>query len=82
MKYVVDVRYWPKADIPRCTAHVRFWRQSGHGFAASAHSGHPQLHRTCPLLGAKWTCLFAVRMSAFDPKRTWASALQMTVWYP
>jgi hypothetical protein len=20
-----DVRYWPKADIPSCTAHVRFW---------------------------------------------------------
>jgi hypothetical protein len=19
-----DVRYWPKADIPNCTAHVRF----------------------------------------------------------
>jgi hypothetical protein len=19
------VRYWPKADIPNCTAHVRFW---------------------------------------------------------
>jgi len=21
-----DVRYWPKADIPSCTAHVQFWR--------------------------------------------------------
>jgi hypothetical protein len=20
-----DVRFWPKADIPSCTAHVRFW---------------------------------------------------------
>jgi len=20
-----NVRYWPKADIPSCTAHVRFW---------------------------------------------------------
>jgi hypothetical protein len=20
-----DVRYWPKADIPSCTAHVRSW---------------------------------------------------------
>jgi hypothetical protein len=23
-------RYWPKADIPNCTAHVRFRGQSGH----------------------------------------------------
>jgi len=21
---MLDVRYWPKADIPSCTAHVRF----------------------------------------------------------
>jgi hypothetical protein len=20
-----DVRFWPKADLPSCTAHVRFW---------------------------------------------------------
>jgi len=20
-----DVRFWPLADIPSCTAHVRFW---------------------------------------------------------
>jgi hypothetical protein len=25
------VRFWPKADIPSCTAHVRFQGQSGHG---------------------------------------------------
>jgi hypothetical protein len=25
-----NVRYWPKADIPSCTAHVRFWGKSGH----------------------------------------------------
>ena len=25
-----NVRYWPKADIRSCTAHVRFWGQSGH----------------------------------------------------
>src|SRR4029453_14541073 len=24
------VRFWPKADIPNCTAHVRFWGESGH----------------------------------------------------
>jgi hypothetical protein len=26
-----EVRYWPKADIGYCTAHVRFRGQSGHG---------------------------------------------------
>ena len=30
------------------------------------------LHRTCPLLGVKRTWLFALQMSAFDPKRTLA----------
>ena len=28
-KALADVRYWPKADIPSCTAHVRFREQSG-----------------------------------------------------
>ena len=28
------------------------------------------MHRTCPLLGVKRTCRFALHMSAFDPKRT------------
>ena len=36
-----------------------------------ALSGHSFLHRACPLLGVKRTCLFALHMSAFDPKRTW-----------
>jgi hypothetical protein len=27
---MLDVRYWPKADIPSCTAHVRLWGQSRH----------------------------------------------------
>jgi len=27
-----DVRLWPKADIPSCTAHVRFRLNSGHRF--------------------------------------------------
>ena len=35
-----DVRLWHLADIPSCTAHVRFWGQSGHGV----------LHCKCPLL--------------------------------
>ena len=25
-----NVRFWPKADIPSCTAHVRFRGESGH----------------------------------------------------
>ena len=28
--YFLDVRYWHLADIPSCTAHVRYWGQSGH----------------------------------------------------
>jgi hypothetical protein len=35
-----------------------------------AQSRHRWLQRTCPLLGVKRTCLFALHMSAFDPKRT------------
>ena len=35
-----------------------------------AQSGHPSLRCTCPLLGVKRTCHFALQMSAFDPKRT------------
>ena len=33
-------------------------------------AGHEVLRRTCPLLGVKQTSLFALHMSAFDPKRT------------
>jgi hypothetical protein len=33
-----------------------------------AQSGHGRVHRL--LLGVKRTCLFALHMSAFDPKRT------------
>jgi hypothetical protein len=35
-----------------------------------ALSGHRLVHSTCPLLGVKRTWRFALRMSAFDPKRT------------
>ena len=28
--HVVNVRYWPIADVRSCTAHVRFWNKSGH----------------------------------------------------
>ena len=37
-----------------------------------AQSGHRLVHRTCPLSGVKQTCLFALHMSAYDPKRTLA----------
>src|SRR5262245_33412642 len=40
--------------------------------SAFGPSGHRLLHRTCPLSVEKRTCLFALRMSAFDPKRTWS----------
>src|SRR5262249_6255824 len=55
-----NVRFWPKADIPSCTAHVRFWGQSGHVVLRCTcllltQSGHCCLHRTCPLSGVKRT---------------------------
>jgi hypothetical protein len=37
---LADVRYWHKADIGLCAAHVRFRGQSGHAL----------LHCTCMLL--------------------------------
>ena len=39
-----------------------------------AQSGHAELHCTCPLLGVKRTCPFALHMSAYDPKRTSAAS--------
>ena len=41
-----------------------------------AQSGHSSNTTQCPLLGAKRTYLFALQMSAFDPKRTWAAAFR------
>ena len=35
-----NVRYWHLADMPSCTAHVRFWGKSGHDV----------LHCKCPLM--------------------------------
>ena len=42
-----NVRYWHKADIPRCTTHVCFRVQSGHDFSQRkclllTQSGHPR----------------------------------------
>ena len=41
-----NVRYWPKADIASCTAHVRFW----------GYSGHDVLRRICLLLTQQRHC--------------------------
>jgi hypothetical protein len=39
-----------------------------------AQSGHRNSLRQCPLLGVKRTSRIQSVMSAFDPKRTWATA--------
>jgi hypothetical protein len=39
-----DVRYWRKADMAFCTAHVRFWGQSGH----QRPSASSRLSAWCP----------------------------------
>src|SRR5262249_29690262 len=39
-----------------------------------AQSRHRLVHCTCPLSGVKRTCLFALHLSAFDPKRTLTSS--------
>src|SRR5262245_33033224 len=43
-----------------------------------AISGHSLLHRICLLSGVKRTWLFALHMSAFDPKRTSALLASLT----
>jgi hypothetical protein len=48
--HVINVRYWHKADMPSCTAYVRF-------------------------RGVKRTLLPHRKMSAYDPKRTFGSAI-------
>jgi len=66
-----DVRLWPKAEMSLCTAHVRFWGQSGHGFLREV--------AFVVLSGAKRTYLFARHMSAFDPKRTSGAASNLPI---
>ena len=40
---------------------------------ATRLSGHAKrVSRGCPLSGVKRTCVFALQMSAYDPKRTFA----------
>src|SRR4029450_3637838 len=82
-----DVRYWPKADIASCTAHVRFWRESGHdrlrmsAFAVAigckADMAFCGITLSRSLSGVKRKWLFAPHMSAFDPKRTCCSRSQI-----
>jgi hypothetical protein len=60
-----NVRFWPKADITSCIAHVRF--------RGTATVFRNPLLRS--LLGVKRTSLFAAHMSASDPKRTWAGSI-------
>ena len=47
-----------------------------------AHSGHPDRAPKCPLSGVKRTSQLKVRMSAFDPKRTWELLLDHLVGVP
>ena len=44
--FTENVRYWHKADMDQCTAHVRYWGQSGHALLHCkclllTQSGHP-----------------------------------------
>jgi hypothetical protein len=55
------VRYWPKAHMSQCTAHVRF-----RGKADMTLCGNSLLRS---LLGVKRTWVDALQMSAFDPKQ-------------
>src|SRR5215510_15547784 len=60
-----NVRFWPIADIRYCTAHVRFWGQSGHRsnisqMPAFTQSGH------CPTLLSWKTILRCSRRDDHD----------------
>ena len=46
-----------------------------------AQSGHGLVRCTCPLLGVKQTSFFALQMSAYDPKRTFAAREGVFVLY-
>jgi hypothetical protein len=66
-----DVRYWPKADIPSCNAHVRFRGQSGHHF----------LHRICLLLTQSGHCSRAAERltQKYFPPAFWSRRVCMSV---
>src|SRR5262249_23173396 len=59
----LDVRYWPKADIRSCTAHVRFWGQSGHDrLLMSAFA---------VAIRGRADMAYCAANVCFDPKRQW-----------
>jgi len=65
------------------------WRTTSHNTVklASSPLKHPcgiitgRVHCKCPLSEAEQTWLFALPMSAFDPKRTWDSPAAPRIWY-
>src|SRR5262245_24032234 len=65
-----NVRYWPEADIPVCTAKCPLL-----GGKADMTGCGCLLSR--PLLGVKRTWLIAAHMSASDPKRTWLAIVAL-----
>jgi hypothetical protein len=57
----INVRFWHKADIPLCTAHVRYWGQSGHAVLQCkcpllTQIGHWLAHVTPPVALVVFTC--------------------------
>src|SRR5262249_48837060 len=78
----LEGRYWPLADIPSCTAHVRFRRESGH--CDCAEVAQPEANRIGQRhrqhLGKEWspkwspTTHHEARLSALSyPERTMTS---------
>src|SRR5262245_42122434 len=48
--------------------------------AAAGCGGEAAIRTICPLSGVKRQCPFALHMSAFDPKRTWAYRSTTHLW--
>ena len=68
--------YWPCCDlyVRSLTQQRTFFMKMGRlpRFALNFASGQAPSSDQCPLSGVKRTCLFALHMSAYDPKRTLA----------
>jgi hypothetical protein len=58
----LKVRFWPLADMSRCTAHVCFREQSRHD--------HWHMSAFMVATGGKADMTYCGQMSACDPKRT------------
>ena len=57
----LNVRFWHKADMPSCAAHVRFWSKSGHDVSHCkclllTQSGHRLTQATPPFSLPVWPC--------------------------